>query len=69
MTFGAPSPDVVSLRKYFAQNDRVKEFGVHSQKVHCVSWNQDGRKLASGSLDKTVTIFTLDKDRLVSFII
>lgn len=29
-----------------------------------MGWNSDGRKLASGSFDKTVTIFTLDKDRM-----
>ena len=33
--------------------------------VHSVAWNCNGRYLASGSFDKTVSIFNLDKDRLV----
>lgn len=32
--------------------------------MHSVGWNSDGRRLASGSFDKTVAIFSLDKDRL-----
>ena len=34
--------------------------------VHSVSWSSDGSRLASGSFDKTVTIWTLESDRLVS---
>ncbi|OQR79911.1 THO complex subunit 3-like [Tropilaelaps mercedesae] len=64
MTMGRPPTEVITLRKHFAQNDRVREMSVHSLKVHCVTWNQDGRRLASGSLDKSVSIFNLDKDRL-----
>lgn len=63
---GRFSSELLSLRKHFAQNDRIREMSVHSLKVHCVTWNQDGRRLASGSLDKSVSIFSLDKDRLVS---
>lgn len=33
--------------------------------VHSVGWNCDGRRLASGSFDKSVAIFSLDRDRLV----
>jgi len=33
--------------------------------VHSVAWNCNGRYLASGSFDKTVSIFNLDKDRLI----
>ena len=33
--------------------------------VHSVDWSCDGQKLASGSYDRTVCVFSLDKDRLV----
>lgn len=33
-------------------------------KVHSVDWSADGRRLASGSFDKTVSIYTLDRERL-----
>ena len=41
----------------------VKDFSGHSAKVHSVAWSCDGKRLASGSLDKTACVFTLDKDR------
>ena len=33
--------------------------------VHSVAWSCDGSRLASGSFDKTVTIWSLESDRLV----
>ena len=51
--------------QYFKDHNRVKEFSGHSAKVHSVAWSCDGKRLASGSLDKTACVFTLDKDRLV----
>lgn len=32
--------------------------------MHSVGWNSDGKKLASGSFDKSVAIYTLDRERL-----
>ena len=32
--------------------------------VHSVGWSCDGSRLASGSFDKTVTIWSLESDRL-----
>lgn len=32
--------------------------------MHSVGWNSDGRKLASGSFDKSVALYSLDRDRL-----
>ncbi|XP_013406023.1 THO complex subunit 3 [Lingula anatina] len=52
------------MQKYFQNNNRVKENQAHSAKVHSVDWSCDGRKLASGSFDKTVSLFSLDRDRL-----
>ena len=34
--------------------------------AHSVDWNSDGRKVASGSTDKTVSVFSLDRYGLVS---
>ncbi|CBY35356.1 unnamed protein product [Oikopleura dioica] len=50
---------------YFKDHCRVKDFAGHSSKVHTVAWSCDGKRLASGSLDKTACVFTLEKDRLV----
>lgn len=50
-----------------AKNASVKTFSAHNSKIHSVSWNVDGRRLASGSTDKTVAIFSFEnKERLVS---
>jgi len=53
------------MKRYFQTHGRTKEYQAHNSKIHSVAWNCDGRRLASGSYDKTVVIFTLDKDRLV----
>ncbi|KXJ12032.1 THO complex subunit 3 [Exaiptasia diaphana] len=52
------------MRKYFEINGKTKDFIAHNSKVHSVSWSCDGRKLASGSFDRTASVFLLDKDRL-----
>ena len=59
------APYLDDMEKYFKSNGRVKESPAHSAKVHSVGWSCDGRRLASGSFDKTVCIFTLDRDRMV----
>ena len=38
---------------------RSSELLGHSKKVHAVAWNCTGRKLASGSVDKTVRIWDI----------
>ncbi|XP_052772137.1 THO complex subunit 3-like [Mya arenaria] len=52
------------MTDYFKNNGKTREFSAHSSKVHSVAWNCDGRKLASGSYDKSVNVFHLDRDRL-----
>lgn len=54
-----------NMQKHFSKNSRVRETQAHTAKVHTVDWSCDGRKLASGSFDKTVSVFSLDRDRLV----
>lgn len=56
------------LRAHFKTHNRFKSFPAHSAKVHTVDWNRDGRRLASGSFDKTVCIFAIDNERLVSIV-
>lgn len=52
------------MKRYFENNSRTKDFIAHTAKVHSVAWSCDGRRLASGSFDRTVSIFVLEKDRL-----
>ncbi|KZS14090.1 THO complex subunit 3 [Daphnia magna] len=57
--------ELEELKNHFKTHTRVREVTAHSAKVHTVDWNCDGRRLASGSFDKTVCLFTVDSDRLV----
>lgn len=54
------------MQESFRNNNKSREFPAHSAKVHSVAWSCDGRRLASGSFDKTASVFVLEKDRLVS---
>lgn len=53
-----------SLKKYFEIHNRGKDVTAHLSKVHSVDWNADGRYLASGSFDKTVSLFSFSNDKL-----
>ena len=57
---------VDELISYFKSHNKIKEQKPHSAKVHSVGWSCDGKYLASGSFDKSVCIFSLGPDRLVS---
>lgn len=52
------------LQEYFRTHNKVREQRQHSSKVHSIRFNCDGRKLASGSNDKTVVVYSVDRDRL-----
>lgn len=54
------------MQDSFRNNNKSREFPAHTAKVHSVAWSCDGRRLASGSFDKTASVFVLEKDRLVS---
>lgn len=60
---------IEEFQNYFKTHNKSKEYLGHSSKVHSVGWSCDGKRLASGSFDKSVCIYTLDRDRLVSGII
>jgi len=57
-------PTASSLRQHFASNSGLRDMRGHEAKVHSVDWNCDGRRLASGSFDKVVSIYSLSRDRL-----
>lgn len=59
---------IEEMKTYFNSHNNQKEYVGHSSKVHTIGWNCDGRRLASGSYDKCVTIFVFDglKETLVS---
>lgn len=57
---------IEEFQKYFKTHSKSKEYLGHTSKVHSVGWSCDGKRLASGSFDKCVCIYTLDRDRLVS---
>lgn len=61
----SPIMDLAELRSYFLSHNLVREYIAHSSKVHSVGWSCDGKRLASGSFDKSVAIFTLERNRLV----
>ena len=52
------------MKKIFS-TARSRDIQAHTAKVHSVAWSCDGRRLASGSFDKTVCVYVLDKERLV----
>jgi WD40 repeat protein len=64
---GSTSSDkeLARLRIHFKAHRKIREYQAHASKVHSVGWSCDGRRLASGSFDKCVSIFTLDRERLV----
>lgn len=53
------------MQKHFKNNNKSKEYSAHSGKVHTIGWSKDGKRLASGSYDQTVCVFSLDRDKLV----
>lgn len=57
---------IKEFQNYFKKHKECKQYLAHSSKVHSVGWSCDGKRLASGSFDKTVCIYTLDKDKLVT---
>ncbi|XP_052681797.1 THO complex subunit 3-like [Crassostrea angulata] len=54
---------IENMRTHFQQNKRIRERTAHDSKVHSVARSCDGRRLASDSFDKTVSVFQLDNDR------
>ncbi|KAF0292976.1 THO complex subunit 3 [Amphibalanus amphitrite] len=57
--------NVEDLKALLKNAGRPRDYPSHGAKVHSVDWNCDGRRLASGSFDKSVCVFILDRDRLI----
>jgi WD40 repeat protein len=56
------------LQSQFSKST-VKSFQAHNSKIHSVAWNVDGKRLASGSTDKTVAVFAFEnREKLVFWI-
>lgn len=62
---GSQNSRLEELKNHFKIRNKINEYAAHSSKVHSVGWSCDGRRLASGSFDKSVTIFSLDREKLV----
>lgn len=52
------------LQEHFKTHNKIRELRYHNSKVHSIRWNCDGRKLASGSNDKSVVIYSLNNDSI-----
>ncbi|XP_054834820.1 THO complex subunit 3-like [Eublepharis macularius] len=59
------SPYILAMQELFRANTHSREFPTHGAKVHSVAWSCCGHHLASGSFDKTASVFVLEKDCLV----
>lgn len=56
----APTLEVTKASAYLSTL-KSRDLRGHRDKVHTVSWNCEGRRLASGSLDRTVRIWTPER--------
>jgi THO complex subunit 3 len=52
------------LREHFRSFNGQREQRQHSGKIHSVEFNCSGDRIASGSNDKTVVIYSLDRERI-----
>eukprot|EP01126_Amoeba_proteus_P021257 TRINITY_DN2152_c1_g1_i4.p1 TRINITY_DN2152_c1_g1~~TRINITY_DN2152_c1_g1_i4.p1 ORF type:complete len:214 (+),score=26.19 TRINITY_DN2152_c1_g1_i4:43-642(+) len=48
----------IKAGKELFNSGQTKELHGHTQSVHCVAWNPPGDKLASGSVDKSIRIWS-----------
>ncbi|KAI9497990.1 WD40-repeat-containing domain protein [Zychaea mexicana] len=46
------------------ERNKSREYKGHKDKVHTVAWNSDGRRLASGSVDKTARVWNPHRPEL-----
>jgi len=53
------TPRVENASKLF-KTLKSKDYNGHKKKIHSLAWNVQGQKLASGSVDQTVRVWTID---------
>ncbi|KAI7848040.1 WD40-repeat-containing domain protein [Circinella umbellata] len=46
------------------ERHKTREYKGHKEKVHTVAWNSDGRRIASGSVDKTARVWNPHRPEL-----
>ncbi|EDV28103.1 uncharacterized protein TRIADDRAFT_20906 [Trichoplax adhaerens] len=54
--------DLKRQREYFARHNGRLEVQGHEAKVHAVGWSCCGTRLATGSFDRTVSIYNVDNE-------
>jgi len=60
LTVDELNTELSSLRAKFKKSSpKTREYAPHSSKVHSVAWSCNGRRLASGSFDKTVCVHAM----------
>ena len=47
------------------ERHKTREYKGHKEKVHTVAWNSDGRRIASGSVDKTARVWNPHRVNIV----
>ena len=50
------------------ERHKTREYKGHKEKVHTVAWNSDGRRIASGSVDKTARVWNPHRVTYISFL-
>jgi len=62
--YKATEAEIDTLKAYFNPKNiqKPKEYPANSAKVHSVDWSADGKRLASGSYDRTATSFLFNEE-------
>jgi WD40 repeat protein len=59
----------LNFKEIFNTRSSIKELTGHKKRVYCLDWNQNGSKLASGSVDCSIRVNFLKIIKFSIFII
>jgi THO complex subunit 3 len=59
--------EYINQKKNYLKNSNTKELIGHKKKIHTVAWNNNGKKLASGSVDQTISIWSVENRIIKDF--